>query len=247
MEKPKYSKVDLKKIENFQKRIIPKHVAIILDGNGRWAKKRAMPREYGHLQGANNIIKIVQHANKLGVKHLTLFLFSTENWSRPQKEIDFLMNLPFKLYEENKNTILNKEHNIVLRQVGRREKFSKELNDLFDRFYNETKDNTGLNVNLAFDYGSFEELTQAFNRMIKDGTKFFSEKDIYPYLYVGEPVDLLIRTSGEQRLSNFLLLQSSYAELYFTKKHWPAFNKKEFFKAIKEYQNRERRYGGLNT
>ncbi len=245
MKNKNISKKQLKTINKLKEDKIPNHLAIILDGNGRWAKKRAMPRVYGHQVGANNIFKIARLANALGIKYLTVYAFSTENWSRPQEEVEFLMRLPFELYEQNKKTMLSDEHDMVIKQVGRREKFSKELNDLFDKFYNETKHHQGLTVQLAFDYGSFEELDTAVKKMVKDKKDSFIEDDILPYLYVKDRVDLLIRTSGEQRLSNYLLLQSSYAEFYFTKKHWPAFNDKELFKAIKEYQKRERRYGGL--
>lgn len=247
MNKKQVSKINQRKIRKLKQGSIPKHLAIILDGNGRWARRRGMPRIYGHQQGANNILKIAKYADLLGIRSLTLYAFSTENWQRPQKEIDFLMQLPFELYENNKDTLLSDEHNIIIKQVGRREKFSNELNDLFDKFYNETKHHTGLNLNLAFDYGSFEEIDTAIKKMIKDNKTSFLKEDILPYLYVKEPVDLLIRTSGEKRLSNFLLLQSSYAEFYFIKKHWPAFNEKELFKAIKEYQKRERKFGGLKT
>lgn len=239
------SRTDKKIIEKLQKRLIPKHLAIILDGNGRWAKSRGMPRTYGHQQGANNILKIASLADRLGIKELTLYAFSTENWNRPKKEVDFLMKLPFELYERNKKTLLSDEHNIIIKQVGRTSKFTRELNDLFFKFYDATKHHTGLTLNLAFDYGSSEEIDQAIKKMVKEKKESFLIKDILPYLYVKEPVDLLVRTSGEERLSNFLLLQSSYAEFYFTKKHWPAFKEKELFKAIKEYQKRERRFGGL--
>ena len=131
---------------------IPNHLAIILDGNGRWAKRRALPREMGHKFGADNISKIANLADKLGIKQLTLYAFSTENWSRPKKEIDYLMKLPFELYNQNKNTLLSDNHNIIIKHVGRTEKFSNELKDLFDKFYNQTKHHTGLTLNLAFDY-----------------------------------------------------------------------------------------------
>lgn len=245
MKNKKLNRFDLRKIRKLKKGTIPNHLAIILDGNGRWAKNRGLPREYGHQVGANNILTIAGLAEELGIKYLTVYAFSTENWSRPQKEIDYLMELPFQLYKENEETLLSDEHNIVIKQVGRKDNFSPELQKLFHDFYEKTKHHTGLVFQLAFDYGSFEELSTAIKKMIKNKEESFLEKDILPYLYVKEPVDLLIRTSGEKRLSNFLLLQSSYAELYFPKKHWPAFNKRELFKAIKVYQKRERRFGGL--
>lgn len=239
------SKTNEKQIKKLKEGVMPNHLAIILDGNGRWAKRFGLPRTYGHLQGANNILKIAKLAEALGIKHLTLYAFSTENWNRPKEEVDYLMRLPFELYERNKETLLSDNHNIVIRQVGRTSKFSKELNDLFLMFYEKTKHHTGLNLNLAFDYGSAEELDAGIKKMIEAGKDSFLIEEVLSFLYVKEPVDYLIRTSGEKRLSNFLLLQSSYAEFYFTNKHWPAFKDKELFKALKEYQKRERRFGGL--
>lgn len=233
------------KLEQIKKGNIPTHVAIIMDGNGRWAKKRGMPRKYGHQVGAENIMKIARFADQLGIKYLTVYAFSTENWSRPKDEVDYLMTLPLELYRQEKENAEKLKHNIIVKQVGRRSKFSDDLNKLFDKFYDDTKHHTGLQLNLAFDYGFYEELNQAIEKMRQDGKKTFQPEDIYPYLYVDKPVDLLIRTSGEQRLSNFLLFQAGYAEFYFTKKHWPAFKDKDFLKAIKNYQNRNRRFGGL--
>lgn len=233
------------KLEKIKNGNIPTHVAIIMDGNGRWAKKRGMPRKYGHQVGAENIMKIARFADQLGIKYLTVYAFSTENWSRPKDEVDYLMTLPLELYRQEKENAEKLKHNIIVKQVGRRSKFSDDLNKLFDKFYDDTKHHTGLQLNLAFDYGFYEELNQAIEKMRQDGKKTFQPEDIYPYLYVDKPVDLLIRTSGEQRLSNFLLFQAGYAEFYFTKKHWPAFKDKDFLKAIKNYQNRNRRFGGL--
>jgi len=233
------------KLEKIKNGNIPTHVAIIMDGNGRWAKKRGMPRKYGHQVGAENIMKTARFADQLGIKYLTVYAFSTENWSRPKDEVDYLMTLPLELYRQEKENAEKLKHNIIVKQVGRRSKFSDDLNKLFDKFYDDTKHHTGLQLNLAFDYGFYEELNQAIEKMRQDGKKTFQPEDIYPYLYVDKPVDLLIRTSGEQRLSNFLLFQAGYAEFYFTKKHWPAFKDKDFLKAIKKYQNRNRRFGGL--
>ena len=230
-------------MEKLLKKPIPKHVAIILDGNGRWAKRRGMPRTYGHKIGAENIFTIAKVCDQLGIEMLTVYAFSTENFSRPQEEVDYLMKLPALLQKENKDRMIN--HNVVIKQVGRQHKIPKALRDLFDEFYEQTKHHTGLKLNIAFDYGSYYELDDTIKRMIEDGKTSFTDEDIYPYLFVDKPVDLLIRTSGEQRLSNFLLYQVSYAEFYFTKKHWPAFNKKDLFKAIKAYQKRQRRFGGL--
>lgn len=233
------------KLEQIKKDNIPNHVAVILDGNGRWAKKKGLPRKYGHQVGAENIMKIARYADQLGIKYLTVYAFSTENWSRPKDEVDYLMTLPLELYKQEKENAEKYKHNIIVKQVGRRSKFSNELIELFDKFYEETKHHTGLQLNLAFDYGFYEELNHAIENMITDGKTSFYQEDIYPYLYVNQPVDLLIRTSGEQRLSNFLLYQAGYAEFYFTKKHWPAFKEKDLLKAIDIFQHRNRRFGGL--
>ncbi|NLN50964.1 MAG: di-trans,poly-cis-decaprenylcistransferase [Acholeplasmataceae bacterium] len=233
------------KLEKIRQKGVPRHLAIILDGNGRWAKRRGMPRAYGHKVGADNIIKAAQLADKLGIKYLTVYAFSTENWSRPEQEVNYLMELPFELYEEHKEDILSDNHNLVLKHVGRNDRLPNKLKKLFAELYAKTKHHTGLVLQLAFDYGFYDELDQAIKKMIKDNKTSFSKEEILPYLYVNEPVDFLIRTSGEKRLSNFLLYQVGYAEFYFTKKHWPAFNERTFLKAIKQFQKRERRYGGL--
>lgn len=230
------------KKSNLNKVNIPNHVAIILDGNGRWAKKRGLPRSVGHQFGANNIFKIANHANKIGIKTLSIYTFSTENFKRPKDEVDYLMNLPHKLMESNK---MNDEFNMKLVHVGSKEGLPLKLVELFEKIEDDTKDNKGLQINVCFNYGSYEELNHAITKMIKDGKKEFNKEDIYPYLYVQEPVDLLIRTSGELRLSNFLLYQAGYSEFYFTKKHWPAFKEKDLLKALKNYQKRHRRFGGL--
>ena len=230
-------------MEKLMKKGIPNHIAIILDGNGRWAKKRGMPRTYGHKVGAENIFKIAGLCQDLGVKTLTVYAFSTENFSRPDEEVNYLMELPALLKKENEERLTN--HNVIINHVGRKTKMPESLRKLFDEFYENTKHHSGLKLNIAFDYGSYYELDEAIKAMVKDGKTSFSSEEVYPYLMVDEPVDLLIRTSGEQRLSNFLLYQISYAEFYFCKKHWPAFNKKALFKAIKAYQKRNRRFGGL--
>lgn len=232
------------KLERLKKGPVPKHLAIILDGNGRWAKRRALPRSVGHQVGANNIITIARLADEIGIKYLTVYAFSTENWKRSKEEVDFLMHLPLDMYEKHKERLFSENKTIRLRQVGRTDRFPDKLKTLIDELEETTKDFTGLTLNIAFDYGSYDELNQAIKRMIEDGKTSFTDDDIFPYLYVKEPVDLLIRTSGEQRLSNFLLYQASYAEFYFTKKHWPSFDKRAFIKAIVDYQKRDRRFGG---
>jgi len=218
---------------------IPKHVAIILDGNGRWAKKYGQPRSFGHYQGGRNLFKVAKIAQNLGIEKLSVYAFSTENWKRPKEEVDYLMSKPVELFHENKHRM--HEINYKITFAGRRDRFSPELLDVINTIEKETKDFNGFELTLCVDYGSYDEIIRAVNELEKPIT----ESDLVSKLMVKEPVDLLIRTSGEMRLSNFLLWQVSYAEFYFTKVHWPAFNEKELKKAIKSYQQRHRRFGGL--
>lgn len=230
---------------------IPNHIAIILDGNGRWAKKRGLPRHMGHFFGARNLVETVKECNSLGIKTLTVYAFSTENWKRPQDEVDYLMNKPVE--EINKNLDSIKNGNIKIQFIGRRDRVYPETLNLMIELENITKNKTGLKLVIAFDYGSRFEITEAFKiihkKIINKELNYdnINEQIITQNLYTKdlEEVDLLIRTSGEQRLSNFLLWQLSYSEFYFTKVHFPAFNKKQLYKAIITYQNRRRRYGGL--
>ncbi|NLK12688.1 MAG: di-trans,poly-cis-decaprenylcistransferase [Candidatus Phytoplasma sp.] len=217
---------------------VPKHLAIIMDGNGRWAKKRGLKRSVGHYYGGLNVAKIAVEADKLGINMLTVYAFSTENWNRPQEEIDFLMTKPIEMIEEHKKEII--ESNIKINFIGRKDRMPKELIQTMTEIEKKTAQNQGLNLIVAADYGSYDEILTAISKM-KEVTKEELEKN----LMIQEPVDLLIRTSGEQRLSNFLLWQNAYAEFYFTKKHWPAFNKKELYKAVKQYSKRNRRFGGI--
>ncbi|MBN2300197.1 MAG: di-trans,poly-cis-decaprenylcistransferase [Acholeplasmataceae bacterium] len=218
---------------------MPAHVAIILDGNGRWAKKYGRPRSYGHYQGGRNLFRIAKIAQKLGIKKLTVYAFSTENWKRPEDEVNYLMTKPVELFHENREKIKEIDYKITF--AGRRDRFSKELLEIINIIEEETKSHEGFELTVAADYGAYDEIITAVNKIDKPITKELIEEN----LMVKEPVDLLIRTSGEQRLSNFLLWQVSYAEFYFAKVHWPAFNEKELRKAIHSYQKRNRRFGGL--
>ncbi len=221
------------------KAIIPAHVAIILDGNGRWAKKKGLPRTFGHYQGGRNIFRIATAAKELGIKKLTVYAFSTENWKRPEEEVKYLMSKPVELFYKNRSKIKDIDYKISF--AGRRDRFSKELLEVINIIEKETKDYQEFELVVAADYGSYNEIVTAVNKLEKPITQKMIEEN----LMIKQPVDLLIRTSGEQRLSNFLLWQASYAELYFTKVFWPAFSKKELEKALKDYQNRNRRFGGL--
>jgi len=218
---------------------IPSHVAIILDGNGRWAKKLGQPRSFGHYQGGRNLFRIARVAKNLGIQKLTVYAFSTENWKRPEDEVTYLMTKPIELFYENRNRMNEIDYKITF--AGRKDRFSKELLEVMDIITNETKNHVGFELCVAVDYGSYDEIITAVNSSKLPITKESLEEK----LMIKEPVDLLIRTSGEQRLSNFLLWQASYAEFYFTKIHWPAFREKELKKAIKSYQKRHRRFGGL--
>lgn len=232
---------------------IPGHIAIILDGNGRWAKRRAMPRTYGHQKGVENIKTIAIAASEFGIKALSVYAFSTENWKRPKKEVDFLMKLPGEFEKKFKDDF--KKYDIKVMFSGRKTHLSKENVEILDRITNKTKDRQGLILNICFDYGSQTEIVEA----IKDIAKAVKEdrvdiKDISipmveEHLYTKDlpALDLLIRPSGEIRLSNYLLWQAAYAELYFCKTYWPAFSKKTLEKALVDYTKRQRRFGGLKS
>ena len=221
----------------------PKHVAIIMDGNGRWAKKRNLSRNIGHKMGAKRLVDIIMHANKVGVKYLTCYAFSTENWDRPKEEVDYLMKLPLEFFEENKKQI--SDNDIKVSFIGFDENINSELLKTKKEIVEKTKNNKGIHFILAFNYGSQAEIINAVNNIIKDKLLVIDKEIMESYLFTkGIPdVDLLIRTSNELRVSNFLLWQISYSELYFSKKLWPDFTKSDFDKAIKDFLKRERRYG----
>jgi undecaprenyl diphosphate synthase len=218
---------------------VPNHIAIILDGNGRWAKKRGLPRNIGHYNGARNLFTIASHAHKMGVKYLTVYAFSTENWKRPKEEVDYLMTEPKRFLLKNMHNLEKIHYKITF--VGRRDRIPQEFKDVIDTLESKTKDNSGLTLQIAFDYGAKNELLTAFSKLEND----YTEENLRKHLYVKQDVDVLIRTSGEVRLSNFLLWQVSYAEMFFIKKHWPEFKPKDLDKIIKKYQKRHRRFGGL--
>lgn len=230
---------------------VPTHIAIIMDGNGRWAKSRFLPRTAGHKAGVETIRKVLKECQRLGVKHLTLYAFSTENWKRPKLEVDTLMNL-LSTYLKNEVRELHK-NNVKISTIGDTKKLPKSCIEQLERAYELTKFNSGVNLNLALNYGSRHDIKNAVIDIVKDAKcgkldiENINEDTITNYLStksIQDP-DLIIRTSGEQRLSNFLLWEAAYSEFYFTDIHWPDFNEKELQKAIYEYQNRDRRFGGL--
>ena len=231
---------------------IPQHVAIILDGNGRWAKSKGMPRNYGHTVGAKNVETVCKVAHDMGIKYLTLYAFSTENWNRPENEVSALMKL---LENYLKNCIRTADrNNMRVRVIGD----TKGLGDKFQRQIVEleqaSKHNDGLNLQIAINYGSRDEMLRAIRRLSRDVSEGkmtqeeITEEAFAQYLDtsgIPDP-DLLIRTSGEQRLSNYLLWQLAYSEFYFTEVPWPDFGKKELEKAVEAYNKRDRRFGGLS-
>ena len=230
---------------------IPRHVAIIMDGNGRWAKRQHLTRTQGHTEGIKRVEEVVAAAQKIGIKVLTLFTFSTENWRRPESEISILMSMLTNVLQ--KKIKMLKENNVRFQVIGREKSVPGSVRKAFQMAIHETKDNTGLIVNLAFNYGSRQEIIDAVKKIAAAVEKKslviadIHEKTITQFLYTKDlpDPDLLIRTSGEKRISNFLLWQLSYSELYFTDKFWPDFTEEEFEKAITDYQQRERRYGDL--
>jgi len=228
---------------------IPNHIAIIMDGNGRWAKKRNKSRGYGHKEGKKSAKKIIEVCAELGIKNLTLFAFSTENWNRPKLEIELLMKLLLTSLNEELEA-LNK-NNIRFKTIGNLEKLPKKLLSYLTKATKKTQNNNRMTLTLALSYGAREEIVyamQAIGDKVKNNLislKNIDESVINQHLYTHylPDVDLLIRTSGEKRISNFLLWQIAYAELYFTKKLWPDFSKEDLYEAIVNYQQRERRFG----
>ncbi len=233
--------------------VIPQHVAIILDGNGRWAKSKGMPRNYGHVKGAQNLEVICEDAWKMGIKYLTVYLFSTENWKRSKDEVDALMRL-FRQY--TKTCIRTaRDNNMKVRVLGDPSALAQDLQDSLRNLTESSKENTGLNFQIAINYGSRDEIVRAVRRLSQDCADGklepaqITEELFSGYLdtaQIPDP-DLLIRTSGELRLSNYLMWQLAYTEFYFTEVPWPAFTKEDLWKAIEKYNSRERRYGGVKT
>ncbi len=230
---------------------IPQHVAIILDGNGRWAKAKGMPRNYGHAQGSKNVEKICEEAWRMGIKYLTVYAFSTENWNRPKEEVDALM----KLLRNYMKTCLKTaaKNDMKVRVIGDVTRLDEDIQKRIKELEEATRENGGLNFQIAINYGSRDEITRAVRALAKDvkegkiEPRQIDEARIETYLDthdIPDP-DLLIRTSGEQRLSNYLLWQLAYTEFYFTDIPWPDFSKQELEKAIEQYNYRDRRYGGV--
>lgn len=222
--------------------VLPEHVGIIMDGNGRWAKKRGLPRKAGHKAGAEVFREIAKECGRLGIKYATFYAFSTENWRRPKEEIDALMSL-FKDYLlEAKADVAGAENN-KLRFVGEREGLSEELLQLVDEAEEDTKNNTGCEIMVAMNYGGRQEIVSAVNKLISLGKTEITEEDITQNIYTPD-CDLIIRPSGEHRLSNFLLWQAAYSEFWYSDVLWPDFKKEDLYEALHEFEHRNRRFGG---
>ncbi|MCI3029856.1 isoprenyl transferase [Desemzia sp. C1] len=233
---------------------VPNHVAIIMDGNGRWAKNRGFKRSAGHRAGMDQVKIIARHANKRGVKALTVYAFSTENWKRPLDEVNYLMQLPIEFFDEFMPEIM--EAGIRVTMIGLHEKLPRKTKKVMERAIKETAHNTGMILNFAVNYGGRNEIVEAAKAMAEDISagklkpQKLTEEDFEDYLMTSvlgayQNVDYMIRTSGEERISNFMLWQNAYSEFYFSSLAWPDFDEKAFDEALAVYQKRQRRFGGL--
>lgn len=230
---------------------IPVHIGVTMDGNGRWARQRGLPRTEGHREGIKTLKRLVEYSIRYGVAYLTVFSFSSENWSRPKDEIEFIFKLLKRFVERDLKEL--KQNNVRVRILGEREGLARDLQDIIASVESQTRDNTGLNLNVAFNYGGKGEITAAVRQLaqqVADGElqpEDITEAAIARHLYtedMPEP-DLMIRTGGEQRISNFLIWQAAYAELVFLDSYWPDFSEAEFLTAIEDFSGRERRFGGV--
>lgn len=227
---------------------LPQHIGIIMDGNGRWAQKRGKPRREGHKKGVQTLKKLARIVGNKGIPYLTVYAFSTENWKRPRPEVNFLLKLFHQTIENEIDEL--KEEDISIKIIGRRDGLPKYLVDEINKVEKETYENEGLNLNIAFNYGGRAEIIDAANRILQNDQvdmENITEEKFSDYLYSKRTpdVELLIRTGGEKRISNFLLWQIAYAELYFTDTYWPDFDSDDLEEALEEYSCRERRFGGL--
>ena len=247
-------RVPKKLIDSFiDPRIIPQHIAVIMDGNGRWAKEQGKPRTYGHYAGAERLKEIVRIADNIGVKALSAYAFSTENWKRPAAEVNFIMKLLDRYLTNEIETF--QKNNVCVRFMGSREGLPKNVQEKMDNAIQQTKHNTGIILNLAINYGGQAEILQAVKKIaaeVKDGLLSIDEINLTSfenYLYTKDlpPLDLLIRTGGDSRVSNFMLWQIAYAEIWNTEIYWPDFSSEYFLQAVRDFQKRDRRFGGLNT
>lgn len=227
-------------------RVLPRHIAIIMDGNGRWAKKRSMPRSAGHVAGAKTFKDIARYCNKIGLEYLTVYAFSTENWKRPKDEVESIMNLLREYLKDAENF---KSDNIKVKFIGNLEPLADDIKELIKKDEDGSKDATGLRLNIAINYGGRDEITNAVKKIVASGIRpeDISEETVSDNLYTADipDPDFIIRPSGEFRLSNYLIWQSAYAEYWFSDVLWPDFKPKHLEKAIEDYNHRNRRFGGI--
>jgi len=237
-------KDNIQEIKNIVKETKLNHIAIIMDGNRRWAKERGMVSAMGHKKGVESLKATVRAADKFGIKYLTMYAFSTENWNRKKEEVDFLMNL-LAVTMKNELNELN-SNNVKISFIGNLSALNKNLQSVLENAKEETRNNTGVNLQIAINYGARDEIINAVNNVIKSGVKEVTPEVFEQFLYTKNTPDpdLLIRTGGEMRVSNYLLWQIAYSEIYITKKYWPEFNQEALIEAILSFKERQRRYGG---
>ncbi len=233
-------KENQKNIDGFE--VLPNHLGIIMDGNGRWAKKRGLPRTAGHKEGAEVFRRISKECSRLGINYVTFYAFSTENWKRPKEEVNALMAL-FKNYLLEAKADFKQAGDIRLKFIGEREGISQDLLTLMDEAETETRNHTGTTVYLALNYGGRLEIVDAVNKLIQEGKTEITEEDISENIFTVPDCDLIIRPSGEQRLSNFLLWQAAYSEFWYSDVLWPDFKNEDLYSALSEFEKRNRRFG----
>lgn len=226
---------------------MPKHIAFIIDGNGRWAKRKGLPRSVGHEFGSQNVEKTIEYIKNLGIKNVTFYCFSAENWNRPRQEVDFLMNKFDNMLDEYDKKYSNENVKFLISGDMNDKRLPESVKLKACHLMEKTKNNKSFIINMCINYGGRQEILKAVNEIVKSGEKNIDEKTFEKHLYTAEllPVDFIVRTSGEIRTSNFLPWQSTYSEWYFIKKHWPAFSKKDLIKALKIYMKRNRRFGAI--
>ena len=226
---------------------LPTHIAFIMDGNGRWAKARAMPRTYGHKVGVEAMGKVIKHSLSLHIKVVSFYAFSTENWNRPQDEVNEIFRLMGEAIEQKQKWFF--DNNVRFTTMGDLSKLDKTLREKIENFKEATKNNTAMIVNVAVNYGGRDEIVRAINKLLQKGIKSIDEKSFLSYLDTSSlpDPDLVVRASGEQRLSNFMLYQNAYAEFYFPKTYWPDFRENEVEEAIIEFQSRNRKFGTIKN
>ena len=237
--------MNLEKLKSNPK--MPKHIAFILDGNGRWAKRRGLPRSLGHKAGFDNLKKQVKFVQELGIKNLSLYCFSQENWNRPKEEVDYLMNIFSDMIDEFRKDYLDKDIRILISGDLDDERVPYETRVKAKKLIEDTKEKTGFVINACINYGGRQEIVRAVNNIIKSGANAINAEDFDNYLYTKDllPLDFIIRTSGQLRTSNFMPWQSTYSEWYFPKKLWPSFSKRDLVKSLKLYMRRNRRFGAI--